>query len=153
MERQQAPGSTGQRREGPSPPAAKRSSPQRARGADARGAVAGGMARTRSCGSFLLLSLLWLAALAAIASARMFKSRRIDFSQIPKTTRIQVYYESLCPYSIAFITEQLWPTYVRVGYLMDVQLIPFGNAFKEQQQQSYVDQASTYSRKCCERHM
>ncbi|XP_077498835.1 gamma-interferon-inducible lysosomal thiol reductase-like [Amblyomma americanum] len=93
------------------------------------------MARTCSCGSFLLLSLLWLAALAAIASARMFKSRRIDFSQIPKTTRIQVYYESLCPYSIAFITEQLWPTYVRVGYLMDVQLIPFGNAFKEQQQQ------------------
>lgn len=62
--------------------------------------------------------------------------RRVDFSQIPKTANIQVYYESLCPYSIAFITEQLWPTYVRVGYLMDVQLVPFGNAFKEQQQQN-----------------
>ncbi|KAH9373229.1 hypothetical protein HPB48_004974 [Haemaphysalis longicornis] len=60
--------------------------------------------------------------------------RRYDFSKIPKTARIQLYYESLCPYSIAFITEQLWPTFVRVGYLMDVQLVPFGNAFKEQPQ-------------------
>lgn len=84
--------------------------------------------------------LLWLAVLSTVASSgsarRGFvRRRRVDFSQIPKTARIQLYYESLCPYSIAFITEQLWPTYVRVGYLMDVQLIPFGNAFKEQQQQ------------------
>ncbi|KAL1469107.1 hypothetical protein MTO96_004834 [Rhipicephalus appendiculatus] len=84
--------------------------------------------------------LLWLAVLSAVACCGramqgFVRRRRVDFSQIPKTARIQVYYESLCPYSIAFITEQLWPTYVRVGYLMDVQLVPFGNAFKEQQQE------------------
>lgn len=85
--------------------------------------------------------LLWLAVLSAVvvrglALRGIVGRRRVDFSQIPKTANIQVYYESLCPYSIAFITEQLWPTYVRVGYLMDVQLVPFGNAFKEQQQQN-----------------
>lgn len=84
--------------------------------------------------------LLWLAVLSAVACCGramqgFVRRRRVDFSQIPKTARIQLYYESLCPYSIAFITEQLWPTYVRVGYLMDVQLVPFGNAFKEQQQE------------------
>ncbi|XP_075731467.1 gamma-interferon-inducible lysosomal thiol reductase isoform X3 [Rhipicephalus microplus] len=84
--------------------------------------------------------LLWLAALSAVACCGramqgFVRRRRVDFSQIPKTARIQLYYESLCPYSVAFITEQLWPTYVRVGYLMDVQLVPFGNAFKEQQQE------------------
>ncbi|XP_075526949.1 gamma-interferon-inducible lysosomal thiol reductase-like [Dermacentor variabilis] len=89
--------------------------------------------------------LLWLVVLSAVfvrgrALRGITGRRRVDFSQIPKTARIQVYYESLCPYSIAFITEQLWPTYVRVGYLMDVQLVPFGNAFKEQQQQNpYVN--------------
>ncbi|KAH8035654.1 hypothetical protein HPB51_007898 [Rhipicephalus microplus] len=84
--------------------------------------------------------LLWLAVLSAVACCGramqgFVRRRRVDFSQIPKTARIQLYYESLCPYSVAFITEQLWPTYVRVGYLMDVQLVPFGNAFKEQQQE------------------
>lgn len=100
----------------------------------------------RSIGRIVLL---WLAALAAVGSAaRVFQmGRRYDFSQIPKTARIQLYYESLCPYSIAFITEQLWPTFVRVGYLMDVQLIPFGNAFKEQpqkqQEQPYQEAADS----------
>ncbi|KAH9366261.1 hypothetical protein HPB48_008319 [Haemaphysalis longicornis] len=80
----------------------------------------------RSTGPIVLPSLLCLAALTALGgAARVFQmGRRYDFSQIPKTARIQLYYESLCPYSIAFITEQLWPTFVRVGYLMDVQLVP-----------------------------
>ncbi|KAH9366283.1 hypothetical protein HPB48_015700 [Haemaphysalis longicornis] len=106
----------------------------------------------RSAGPIVLPSLLWLAALTALGgAARVFQmGRRYDFSQIPKTARIQVYYESLCPYSIAFITEQLWPTFVRVGYLMDVQLVPFGNAFKEQPQtqQEQPDQAAADSADC-----
>ncbi|XP_077550369.1 gamma-interferon-inducible lysosomal thiol reductase-like isoform X2 [Haemaphysalis longicornis] len=103
----------------------------------------------RSTAPIVLPSLLWLAALTAVGgAARVFQmGRRYDFSQIPKTARIQLYYESLCPYSIAFITEQLWPTFVRVGYLMDVQLVPFGNAFKEQPQtqQEQPDQAAADS--------
>ncbi|XP_077557813.1 gamma-interferon-inducible lysosomal thiol reductase-like [Haemaphysalis longicornis] len=103
----------------------------------------------RSTCPIVLPSLLWLAALTAVGgAARVFQmGRRYDFSKIPKTARIQLYYESLCPYSIAFITEQLWPTFVRVGYLMDVQLVPFGNAFKEQPQtqQEQPDQAAADS--------
>lgn len=76
-----------------------------------------------------------LLAMVASASCRGFfySGKTYDFSQIPKTTRIKLYYESLCPYSIAFITEQLWPTYIRMGYLMDVELYPFGNAFQVQE--------------------
>ena len=45
-----------------------------------------------------------------------------------ETVNIQVYYESLCPDSINFITQQLYPTYLILGKYMNVEFIPFGNA-------------------------
>merc|ERR1719318_844073 len=42
--------------------------------------------------------------------------------------KISVYYESLCPYSIRFINTQLWPTFSRLKDIMDITLIPHGNA-------------------------
>ena len=41
---------------------------------------------------------------------------------------IQVYYESLCPDSIRFITEQLYPVYQTLGKYMNIEFIIFGNA-------------------------
>lgn len=41
---------------------------------------------------------------------------------------IVLYYECMCPYSRAFITRQLWPTYVKLGSYMEVQVVPYGNA-------------------------
>lgn len=41
---------------------------------------------------------------------------------------MQVYYESLCPYSIAFITKQLYPVYVELKGSIELELIPWGHA-------------------------
>ena len=41
---------------------------------------------------------------------------------------ITVYYESLCPDSIEFITAQLYPTYQSFEKYLNVEFIPFGNA-------------------------
>ncbi|EEC05500.1 gamma-interferon-inducible lysosomal thiol reductase-like [Ixodes scapularis] len=79
-------------------------------------------------------SVLSLLILLTTASSIKFrhKGKTYDFSKVPKTIRLDVFYESLCPYSIGFITTQLWPTYLLVGYHMDVNLVPFGNAFEEE---------------------
>ncbi|ESO86102.1 hypothetical protein LOTGIDRAFT_235669 [Lottia gigantea] len=45
--------------------------------------------------------------------------------------KVDLYYESLCPYCRAFIAKQLWPTYEKVKDIMDITLIPFGNAYKK----------------------
>ncbi|XP_064479450.1 gamma-interferon-inducible lysosomal thiol reductase-like [Ornithodoros turicata] len=74
-------------------------------------------------------------------------SKKFDFSKIRKTSKIQVFYESLCPYSIAFITEQLWPAFLRLGYLMDVQLVPFGNAFEEEVPEGKDHRRGLFSRR------
>jgi len=42
--------------------------------------------------------------------------------------QIQVYYETLCPDSIAFISKQLHPTYKNLGHYLNVEFIPFGFA-------------------------
>ena len=41
---------------------------------------------------------------------------------------ITVYYESLCPDSIEFITGQLYPTYQSLEKYLNVEFVPFGNA-------------------------
>lgn len=42
--------------------------------------------------------------------------------------KVSVYYETLCPDSIAFITKQLWPTYQKMKDIMIVDLVVYGNA-------------------------
>ncbi|XP_023025304.2 gamma-interferon-inducible lysosomal thiol reductase [Leptinotarsa decemlineata] len=42
-------------------------------------------------------------------------------------TTVSVYYESLCPYCIDFIRDQLAPAYYKIGDKIKVDLIPFGN--------------------------
>ncbi|CAH0553509.1 unnamed protein product [Brassicogethes aeneus] len=44
------------------------------------------------------------------------------------TVKVTLYYESLCPYSKEFITEQLAPAYSVLGDSLDIELIPFGKA-------------------------
>ena len=42
-------------------------------------------------------------------------------------TKVELYYESLCPYSRAFFVDQLEPTYQKLVDYIDVEVIPYGN--------------------------
>ncbi|XP_053638813.1 gamma-interferon-inducible lysosomal thiol reductase [Cherax quadricarinatus] len=42
--------------------------------------------------------------------------------------KIDLYYETLCPYSIDFVTTQLYPTWTILKDIMEVEMFPFGNA-------------------------
>jgi len=42
--------------------------------------------------------------------------------------KIDVYYETLCPDSIQFIRRQLYPTFNKIGQIMDINLVPYGKA-------------------------
>ncbi|RWS14432.1 hypothetical protein B4U79_06908 [Dinothrombium tinctorium] len=41
---------------------------------------------------------------------------------------VSVFYETYCPYSRQFLKKQLYPTYVAVGEIMNIELVPYGNA-------------------------
>ncbi|XP_064121373.1 gamma-interferon-inducible lysosomal thiol reductase-like isoform X1 [Macrobrachium nipponense] len=42
--------------------------------------------------------------------------------------KIHLYYETLCPYSIDFVVDQLYPTWTELKDIMEVEMFPFGNA-------------------------
>ncbi|KAI1286710.1 Gamma-interferon-inducible lysosomal thiol reductase [Halotydeus destructor] len=42
--------------------------------------------------------------------------------------KVSLYYETLCPYCRDFITGQLYPTFKKVGPILDIDLVPYGNA-------------------------
>lgn len=42
--------------------------------------------------------------------------------------KIHLFYETLCPYSIDFVIDQLYPTWTELKDIMDVEMFPFGNA-------------------------
>lgn len=42
--------------------------------------------------------------------------------------KVRLFYESYCPFSQRFITDQLWPTYEKLGKLVEIRLVPFGLA-------------------------
>lgn len=49
--------------------------------------------------------------------------------QEPSAPKVEVvlYYESLCPYSIRYYTQILYPTYMLLNEIMELRLIPYGN--------------------------
>ena len=74
--------------------------------------------------------------LLLIASHFITACRQKSFEEIQKQrikngdelVKINVYYESLCPDSKEFITQQLGPVYQKFKKYLEVELIPYGNA-------------------------
>ncbi|KAJ8408358.1 hypothetical protein AAFF_G00257720 [Aldrovandia affinis] len=56
---------------------------------------------------------------------------------VPKVL-VGMYYESLCPGCRAFLVGALFPTWVLLSDIMDVELVPFGNAVESGSEGKYV---------------
>jgi len=54
-----------------------------------------------------------------------------------ETVHVTVYYESLCPYSRAFIREQLHPAFEPLADYIDVLFLPFGKSIIENNGESF----------------
>ncbi|CAL1531012.1 unnamed protein product [Lymnaea stagnalis] len=50
----------------------------------------------------------------------------------PELVNITLYYESLCPDCKNFITKMLYPSWQKVGSIMNLKLVPYGNAQEKQ---------------------
>ena len=46
-----------------------------------------------------------------------------------RPVQLGVYYESMCPDSVRFFQEQLWPTWQKTHTIIKLILVPFGNAY------------------------
>merc|ERR1712215_291846 len=83
--------------------------------------------------TFIRLDLSSVSELWVLASSTMlfmklgFLFISLGIAQGSKPT-LGVYYESLCPYSRQFITEEVWPAYNALAEYFDVFFIAYGNA-------------------------
>nr|XP_050041739.1 gamma-interferon-inducible lysosomal thiol reductase-like isoform X2 [Dermacentor andersoni] len=75
------------------------------------------------------LCLAFLCQRVAVASADVDAAKGARPS---RRVRVQLFYETHCPYSQSFITKQLWPTYVRLSDRLSVRLVPYGMARKRE---------------------
>lgn len=55
--------------------------------------------------------------------------------------KISVYYESLCPYCVDFINKELYPGYQKIGDIVDIEMIPFGNAWVSERNMKNIKKA------------
>ncbi|XP_072297958.1 gamma-interferon-inducible lysosomal thiol reductase-like [Eucyclogobius newberryi] len=68
---------------------------------------------------------------AAVQCGVLQQCLEANYTQSRQTAdpvKIELYYESLCPGCRNFITSMLYPTSVLLGDIMDLTLVPYGNA-------------------------
>jgi len=78
-------------------------------------------------------SLLCMVALLSVLGMCRGRLNQVDsngnwISADAPLVNMELYYESLCPDCKEFITKQLYPTVLKVGSIMNVTIIPYGNA-------------------------
>ncbi|KAI1290096.1 Gamma-interferon-inducible lysosomal thiol reductase [Halotydeus destructor] len=74
---------------------------------------------------------------------------KLSVGQARDRVKVSVYYETLCPDSIAFIKNQLTPTYNDIGEIMDIELVPYGKAaYEERDDGSVIFRCQHGSREC-----
>jgi len=66
--------------------------------------------------------------LVATTTAFVLDQSPVSSTSATPTVKINLYYESLCPYCRNFIVSQLGPTFTKFKKYLDVELNPYGNA-------------------------
>ncbi|XP_040572852.1 gamma-interferon-inducible lysosomal thiol reductase [Lepeophtheirus salmonis] len=68
--------------------------------------------------------------LAILVLACLFSASICTQQSEEESSKLQlsVYYETMCPYCRRHILEDLHPTYTQLSDILDVQLVPYGNA-------------------------
>ncbi|XP_068197076.1 gamma-interferon-inducible lysosomal thiol reductase-like [Antennarius striatus] len=66
------------------------------------------------------------------------KSNSTRSQQTADPVRVGVYYETLCPDSVNFLTKMFFPTWILLNDIMSVTLVPYGNAQEKSDGQRYI---------------
>lgn len=61
---------------------------------------------------------------------------------------LEVYYETLCPDSIAFVVNQLYPTVQQINDIINVSLVPYGKATEKQDGNNWVFKCQHGPKEC-----
>lgn len=61
---------------------------------------------------------------------------------------LTLYYESLCPDCKVFVKEQLYPAYQKVGSIMNLTLVPYGNAQEKKDGDNWVFDCQHGAQEC-----
>lgn len=69
---------------------------------------------------------------------RLCHKANLTRQQTAKPVKIDVYYETLCPDCIDYITNMLYPSAVLLGNVMDLSIVPYGNAQEKFDGQKYL---------------
>ncbi|KAF5281199.1 hypothetical protein FQA39_LY17839 [Lamprigera yunnana] len=62
--------------------------------------------------------------------------------------KISIYYESLCPDSIRFITKQLYPSYAKIDSSVELDFVPYGKATQHIVNGQWVFKCQHHKREC-----
>uniref|UniRef100_A0A1Y1MEY3 Saposin A-type domain-containing protein n=1 Tax=Photinus pyralis TaxID=7054 RepID=A0A1Y1MEY3_PHOPY len=62
--------------------------------------------------------------------------------------KVSLYYETLCPFCMTFINDQLYPGYQKLGDYLDLELIPYGNARRKKTDNGWTIECQHGPKEC-----
>lgn len=60
--------------------------------------------------------------------SKKVKATFCNLFSVQDTLKVSLYYESLCPDSVRFVVRQLYPGFLKLGDILDLDFIPYGFA-------------------------
>lgn len=83
---------------------------------------------------------LWCSSTEIAIQCKVYdQCKRFVWSESTQASKVnfELYYESLCPDCKEFITKQLYPTYQAIGSVINITLVPYGNAEEQKRGDHY----------------
>jgi interferon gamma-inducible protein 30 len=88
-----------------------------------------------SAAGLVLLGAISCALAVPLGAGRCSKSVKSPRATVPAADKVKIalYYETMCPGCIEFITESLYPAFMAVFDITDLLMVPYGNAEEEKE--------------------